>query len=72
MKYVNYRNNNFRCEAEYSTPFVSPVPRKDVVNIVRNHEYSDIDTLPLAHHHQPDLVKINKVNMHDLYRNSII
>ena len=65
MKYVNYRNNNFRCEVEYSTPFVSPVMRKDA-NVVRNHEYSDIDTLPLASSvqfqlHHPDVLNGNKV-----------
>ena len=41
MKYVNYRNT-FECEAEYTTPFVRPSHRPEMM---QNHEYSDIQTL---------------------------
>ena len=63
MKYVNYRNCNVRSEVEYSTPFVSPVHRNEPI-LRQNHEYSHIETLPLAAtlQQRPDLLQMNKVN----------
>ena len=51
MKYVNYRTGQNYCEVEYSTPFVpnqsAAVTGGTQNSILRSHEYSDIDTLPL-------------------------